>query len=282
MLLATALILLALGVALATWLLVRHGVQAWTRYEGRIQQETRRTLDDTFLFLDPAQLWPAAWLLGVGAILLAFWLGGRWWAVLPVLAVLPAVPPLVLRQLRRRREARFDAQLPDLVQALAGALRAGAGVQPALQHIVMQSLPPLSQEFSLLLREQRMGLGFSEALAQLRLRMPTEACGLVVSALEVAARTGGSLADTLEGIAQTLRARQHWMGRVRALTAQGRLQSHIMAGLPMVLLVVLSRLEPEAMALLWSTGPGGLVLLAILALEVLGLIWIRRVAAIEV
>jgi tight adherence protein B len=105
---------------------------------------------------------------------------------------------------------------------------------------------------------------------------------LVVSALSIAAQTGGSLADTLEGIAQTLRARQHWLGRVRALTAQGRMQSHIMAGLPILLLLVLSRLEPEAMDRLWSTALGWAVLLLIFVLECLGTVWIRRVVAVEV
>jgi tight adherence protein B len=79
-----------------------------------------------------------------------------------------------------------------------------------------------------------------------------------------------------------LRARQHWLGRVEALTAQGRMQSRIMAGLPAVLALVLSRLEPEAMALLWQTWYGWIVLAAILLLEGLGIFWIRRVAAIEV
>jgi tight adherence protein B len=147
---------------------------------------------------------------------------------------------------------------------------------------VTQALPPLSQEFGLMLREQRLGLGFQDALQKLRERMPTESCGLVVSALSIAAQTGGSLADTLEGIAQTLRARQHWLGRVRALTAQGRMQSHIMAGLPILLLLVLSRLEPEAMDRLWSTALGWAVLLLIFVLECLGTVWIRRVVAVEV
>src|SRR6185312_17303522 len=138
------------------------------------------------------------------------------------------------------------------------------------------------QEFGLMLREQRLGLGFQDALQKLRERMPTESCGLVVSALSIAAQTGGSLADTLEGIAQTLRARQHWLGRVRALTAQGRMPSHIMAGLPILLLLVLSRLEPEAMDRLWSTALGWAVLLLIFVLECLGTVWIRRVIAVEV
>ncbi len=270
------------SVALAAWWLFGQADRAWTRYEERMRDETRRTLDASFLFLDMAQLRPAAAGLGLVLMLAVAWLAGRWWGVLPVLAGLLCAPPLVLRHVRLRRARRFDALLPDLVQALAGALRAGAGVQPALRHLVAQSGPPLSQEFGLMLREQRLGLGFQEALLQLRARMPTESCGLVVSALGIAARTGGSLADTLESIAQTLRARQHWLGRVEALTAQGRMQSRIMAGLPAALALVLVRLEPEAMALLWRTWYGWIVMAAILALEGLGILWIRRVAAVEV
>ncbi|MFC4299645.1 type II secretion system F family protein [Castellaniella hirudinis] len=280
----TILVFLALAgsVACAVWWLLVRAERAWTRYEDRLRDETRHTLDASFLFLDMAQLRPAVAALGLILMLAAAWLAGRWWGVLPVLAGLLCAPPLILRHVRRRRARRFDAQLPDLVQALAGALRAGAGVQPALQHLVAQSSPPLSQEFGLMLREQRLGLSFQDALLQLRARMPTESCGLVVSALGIAARTGGSLADTLESIAQTLRARQHWMGRVEALTAQGRMQSRIMAGLPVALALVLSRLEPEAMALLWQTWYGWIVLTAILVLEGLGILWIRRMVAIEV
>ncbi len=274
--------LLAGSVALAAWWLLGRAERAWTRYEDRVRDETRRTLDASFLFLDMAQLRPAAAGLALTLVLAVAWLAGRWWGVLAVLAGLLCAPPLILRHVRRRRARRFDAQLPDLLQALAGALRAGAGVQPALRHLVAQSGPPLSQEFGLLLREQRLGLGFQDALLQLRDRMPTESCSLVVSALGIAARTGGGLADTLESIARTLRARQHWLGRVEALTAQGRMQSRIMAGLPVALALVLSRLEPEAMALLWQTWYGWIVLMAILALEGVGLLWIRRMVAIEV
>ncbi len=282
MLILTVSLVLGASVALGVWLLLRRAARAWSQYEGHLQDETRRTLDASFLFLDLAQLRPVVWVVGAALLLLAAWTAGRWWGVLPALAGLLCAPALVLRHMRRRREQQFDAQLPELLLALAGALRAGAAVQPALRHIVAQSPAPLSQEFGLMLREQRLGLGFQQALQQLRRRMPTESCGLVVSALVIAAQTGGNLADTLEGIAQTLRARLHWLGRVRALTAQGRLQSHVMAGLPLFLLLVLSRLEPQAMALLWQTWYGWLVLAAVLLLEGLGIFWIRRVAAIDV
>ncbi len=267
--------------AAGAWLALNVLARRWHAYETRLKEDARVQLDEFFLFLDPAQLWGGLTVASLAAGMLLAGISGQWWLGLAAAALVLLAPRLVLRRFKARRVRRFDEQLPELVQALAGALRAGSGLQPALRHIVSRSPPPLSQEFGLLLREQRMGVGFQEALVQLRARMPTEACGLVVSALGVAAQSGGGLSDTLEGIAQTLRARHHWQGRVRALTAQGRLQSWIMAGLPLAMIVALHRLEPEAMALLWTTVPGWIVLAVILVLEAVGVMLIQRIMAID-
>jgi len=267
--------------AAGAWLALKVLIRGWHAYETRLKEDARVQLDEFFLFLDPAQLWGGLTVASLAAGMLLAGISGQWWLGLAAAALVLLAPRLVLRRLKARRVRRFDEQLPELVQALAGALRAGSGLQPALRHIVSRSSPPLSQEFGLLLREQRMGVGFQEALVQLRVRMPTEACGLVVSALGVAAQSGGGLSDTLEGIAQTLRARHHWQGRVRALTAQGRLQSWIMAGLPLAMIAALHRLEPEAMALLWTTVPGWIVLAAVLVLEAVGVMLIQRIMAID-
>lgn len=269
-------------VAGLSWFVLDRLIRAYREYELRLKDDARAQLDEFFLFLDPAQLWLAL-TLGCGlAAALMFWISGQWWLAAGVAAMGLLAPRMVLRRVRQQRCQRFDRQLPELLQALAGALRAGSGMQRALRHIVTQSAPPLSQEFGLLLREQRMGVSFSQALAHLYQRLPTQSCSLVVSALNIAAQSGGSLAETLEGIAQTLRARHHWMGRIQALTAQGRMQSWIMAGLPGLLLLVLYQLEPQTMSLLWSSTPGWVVLGLVLILEGVGIVLIRRIVAIDV
>lgn len=265
-----------------SWYAFDRLMRAYREYELRLKDEARIQLDEFFLFLDPAQLWLAL-TLGCGLVgVFVFWISGQWWLATGVAAMGLFAPRMALQRVRRQRSQRFDRQLPELLQALAGALRAGSGLQRALQHIVTQSAPPLSQEFGLLLREQRMGVSFSQALVHLHRRMPTQSCSLVVSALSIAAHSGGSLAETLEGIAQTLRARHHWMGRIQALTAQGRMQSWIMASLPGLLLAVLYQLEPHAMSQLWSSVPGWIVLGLVLVLEGAGIVLIRRIVAIDV
>src|SRR5690606_28683828 len=155
-------------------------------------------------------------------------------------------------------------------------------VTTALRHIVDHSEAPLAQEFGLMLREQRLGVSFDTALANLSGRVPSEASALVAAALRVAAHTGGNLAETLDGIARTLRERLQLQGKVRALTAQGRLQAWIMGGLPLLLMWVLDRMEPDAMAVLWHTPPGWAVLAVMAVLETAGVVLIRRIVDIDI
>src|SRR3546814_16451102 len=105
----------------------------------------------------------------------------------------------------------------------------------------------VSQGFGRRLGQQRRGIGCEQALVDLYRRMPFEGTGLVVSALTIAAQSGGNLAETLESIAATLRARLRLLSRVQALTSQGRMQAWIMAGLPPVLAIVLPYLDPDSM-----------------------------------
>src|SRR5690606_19653450 len=162
------------AVAILSWFFMNGFTKGYGRYRQAFQKEASDRLSEFFLFLDPRQLWGANIVLCVGVVLLAWLITGMASFALGTGIVALALPQWYVRHLKRRRAAAFEAQLPDLLMAMAGALRAGAGMQSALQQIVAHAPAPLSQEFSLLLREQRMGLSFEQALANLYGRMPTE------------------------------------------------------------------------------------------------------------
>ncbi len=272
----------AVLVALLAWWTQGWLAGAYRRYHSAFHKEAKARLSEFFLFVDPAQLWLANLAVCAVLMLLIYLLSGMAWLAAAAGGVSLIAPQCMMAHLRRVRLARFDQQLPDLLLSLAGALRAGSGIQSALRHIVMQAPSPLAQEFGLMLREQRMGVSFEQALAQLYQRMPTEGAGLVVSSLNIAVQSGGNLAETLERIATTLRARLHLLGRVRALTSQGRLQAWVMAGLPFFLALVLEQLDPESMALLWHTPMGWAVIGIVIGLESVGVMFIRRIVSIDV
>ncbi|TAL83191.1 MAG: pilus assembly protein [Candidimonas sp.] len=276
------LLCMAILAGVAAWLIQGWCKTAYRRYQWAFQREAKARLSEFFLFFDPAQLWFANLLFCAGLTLFIYMLSGVSLFAGGAGAVALLAPQFLIARWRRRRLARFDEQLPDLLAALAAALRAGSGMQAALRHIVLQAPAPLAQEFGLMLREQRMGVSFEQALASLYGRVPTEGTGLVVSSLKIAVQSGGNLAETLERIAGTLRARLHLLAKVDALTSQGRLQAWVMSCLPFALMLVLEYIDPDSMAYLWNTPAGWAVLSIVVSLELTGALFIRRIVGIDV
>lgn len=268
--------------AIVVWLVQRWLPLGVARYRSVFTHTAERRLGEFFLFLDPVSLWQANLIICAIVFIAVLVASGSPWLAFFASALVVVAPRWGLRYLRRRRQTRFDEQLPDVLLSLAGALQAGSSVQTALRHIVPQAPSPLSQEFGLVLREQRMGVSLEQALLNLQGRMPGEGSGLVVSSLNIAMHNGGNLAETLERIAVTMRARLQLRARISALTSQGRLQAWIMASLPLALALVLDRLDPVTMALLWHTPAGWSVLVVIAVLEFIGVVLIRRIVNIDV
>ncbi|HJV74256.1 MAG TPA: type II secretion system F family protein, partial [Noviherbaspirillum sp.] len=177
---------------------------------------------------------------------------------------------------------KFEEQLPDALMMLAGGLRAGVSLPTAIQQLVAESEPPLSQEFTLMMREQRLGVTLEDSLGHLARRIPTQTVILVVSAMRIANETGGSLAETLERTSATIRSKFQIEGKIDALTAQGKLQAWVVGSLPLGLMAVLNKMEPVAMGMLWHTPVGWATLGVIAFLEIMGIWLIRRIIAIDV
>ena len=273
---------LGLTAALLCWVLIALGSRLLNGYRTRFTEQARFSLHELHLFFDPTLLFLSnlalvavaaivIWLLSDLALL---GLGGG-------LLIAPA-PRFVFALLRRRRLARIEQQLPDALQVIAGGLRAGVALTLTLQQLVREGRAPIAQEFELLLRDQRLGRSLDEALDKLARRLPLPSVTLVVSAMRIANETGGSLAETLERSAITIRSQLAMEDKIRALTAQGKLQALIVGLMPPALMLVLQHMEPEAMALMWSTTMGWSTLAAIAALEFFGVLLIRRIVRIDV
>ncbi|SSW65880.1 hypothetical protein AVE30378_01814 [Achromobacter veterisilvae] len=278
---------LAAGGAMVCAVVLAWRAQGWfapalRRYREVYTQEAGLRLSEVFLFIDPAQLWAGAVACAALAAALAFSLTGSGVAAALGAVLASRVPRGLVDALRRRRARRFEQQLPMALLMLASALRAGVALATGLRHVVEQSGAPLAQEFGLMLREQRMGVPWDTALGNLHGRMPADSTSLVVAAMRIAAQTGGNLAEALESIAHTLRARLQLQAKLLALTSQGRLQAWVVGALPVALLAVLDRLEPEIMGLLWRTPMGWSVLAVVAVLEIAGVLLIRRIIRIDI
>lgn len=275
-------IIAAMSAALLAWFVIDVGTVTLARYRENFTRQAGFQAREFFLFIDPSRLF----IFNLGVILLggmsAWLLTGSLLLVLPVVAVLALLPRFLYAAMRRRRLQHFEQQLPDALMMLCGGLRAGVGFSSAIQQLVTEAQAPLVQEFSLVLREQRLGVTLEQSLANLARRMPTQSTVLVVSAMRIASETGGGLAETLERAAQTIRSRLQMEGKIGALTSQGKLQAWVVGLLPLVLMMVLDHMEPEAMGLMWHSRLGWATLGVIALLECMGIYVIRKIVAIDV
>lgn len=133
-----------------------------------------------------------------------------------------------------------------------------------------------------MLREHRLGLPLDRALQGLAMRTASRDFHLLVATLGIARDLGSGLAEALERFASTVRRRIALEDRIRALTAQGRMQGWIMGALPIMLAFVLTLMEPATMGTLFSEPVGWAVCAAVVVLEFVGFVLIRRIVNIEV
>ncbi len=276
------LLIIAVTIALLVWALVDIGTRLLQAWRERFTRETGFHLRELFLFVDPARLYVLNLALTLLGAITAWMLSGSVLVALAAAVVLALSPSLVFRWLHARRIAQIEQQLPDALQMLAGTARAGLSLPAALRQVSTELAPPLQQELLLVQHEQRLGVSLDDALENLARRIPAQPVRLMVSAMRIANETGGGLAETLERTANTLRSQHAMELKIRALTAQGKLQAWVVGLLPVFLLWVLHRMEPEAMSQLWTSALGWGVLAAVIVMEFIGVLLIRRIVAIDI
>ncbi len=254
----------------------------YLRYRERFDRTVGAELRAAFLFTSVARLFVVNLVAVVVGVIAIIWSTGQ---VLPAVAfalAVSVVPRVSLRWLRRRRLLAFREQMPELLSLLAVSLKAGASLNSALADLADQMPSPARQEITMVLREQRMGRPLDSALASLESRMPVEETMLLVSALRLGMRAGGSMASTLQTLSSATRRRLLLEAKVRALTAQGRMQAWVMGLLPFAVLAALLVMQPELTDLYFHTAPGIVLLAVVCFLQVVGAWVIARMVAVEI
>ena len=251
-------------------------------YRENFTTSASTNMADMFMFVDPQQLFRFNLIALVVAPALVWLLLGDPVSTIGVAVLILVMPAFFYRSMRRKRLARIEAQLPDALAMVSGALRAGASLSIALDNLVNEQSPPISQEFAILTQEQRLGVEFDVSLANMEKRIPMQDFRMLTTALRINREVGGNLAETMESLAETLRRKSTMEGKIRSLTAQGKLQGIVMTGLPVLLGALLNFLEPAAMSKLWTTAVGWTVLVIIIFMETLGYLMIKKITSIDV
>ena len=191
-------------------------------------------------------------------------------------------PLLYVLYKRSEKFAAFEAKLPEALDLMVRALRAGHGLMAAIEMVAKELPDPIGGEFRKCFEEQNFGLEFREAMLNLAERVPTHDIRLFVTAVLIQKESGGNLAEILEKVAYVMRERFRLRRQVRVHTAQGRLTGWILGTLPVVVGVALYIIDPAHMSKLWQHPLGLKLMYAATAMTLLGGLIIRKIIRIRI
>jgi tight adherence protein B len=209
--------------------------------------------------------------------------GGLSMMLAPLVAVFFAFMPVVwLLMRRKRRLKKFAAQLPQALELIARALRAGHSLAAGFSLVSQEMSEPIGVEFLRTFEEQNLGKPMEQALEDMTKRVPNLDLKFFATAIILQRQTGGDLAEILDKIGHLIRERFQIWGQVQALTGEGRLSGVVLLALPPVLFAVVYRMNPDYLMLLFTDDLGKKMLVGGIVSQLLGAIAIRKIVSIRV
>jgi tight adherence protein B len=196
--------------------------------------------------------------------------------------VFMSLPFLWLWNKRRTRLKKFAAQLPDALELVARALRAGHSLGAGM-HVVAEEMPaPIADEFGRVFEETNLGISIEEAMKSMCDRVPNLDLRFFVTSVSIQRQTGGDLAEILDKIGYVVRERFRILGQVKALTGEGRLSGVVLIALPFALFAFMLNIKPDYVETLWTTDLGKKMSVFAIIAQILGALVIRKIVNIKV
>lgn len=244
-----------------------------------------------FLFIEISQD-RLTWMLlassiGVGFffLLLIGFLGS--WIVGAIMGFIMAfigfkAPRWLVDFLVERRIKAYSLQMVDALQLLSNGIRAGLSVPQAIGMIVEEMPTPISQEFNILLQQNRIGMPLEECFENLAKRVPLEDNDMFVSSVNILRETGGNLAETFDTIVDVIRERVRLQQKVDTFTAQGMFQGMTIGAMPYLLGLVYFMQDPNSMTPLFTTPIGLIMLFLAVGFDLAGIYVIMKIVKIKI
>jgi tight adherence protein B len=217
--------------------------------------------------------------VGVAAIVLT----GLPVAFAPLAGItLAAIPFASAYFLRNRRKKQFGRQLPEALELVARALRAGHSLASGFHLVASEMADPIASEFGRCYEEQNLGIPMDEALDSLASRVPNLDLRFFATAVILQRQTGGDLAEILDKIGHLIRERFKIWGQVQALTGEGRLSGIVLLALPPALFVVMLKMNYDYVMLLFQDPLGKKMLMFAIVMQLIGAVVIKKIVNIKV
>jgi len=205
-------------------------------------------------------------------------------AVLAVLAAALLVPGLALQAGRRRiarRMAMAEEQFPAVIGTIVRTLKSGLTLRDAMQLVASEGPEPLRSEFARVLTDEAIGLTLPDACQRMAARLPFDAAEFFALIVAIQTETGGSIVTALENLAETTQARAALAEKIAVSGQEARASAIIIGSLPPLVLGALHVLQPGFVAVLFTTLPGQVALVAAALLVLVGSVVMREMARFD-
>ncbi len=281
-----------LSVTFSTYIIVDFIVMVSQRYRENYVRENKDEYDDFFIQLPAGKILEISFLISFLLSLFAaaflyfatnkFSLFGTVVVMLVVgLASFP-VPRVVLKMLRQKRLFKFNMQLEDALSSMSSSLKAGFSINQAVDEVAKTNIKPISIEFRQLMQEIRLGVSMDVALYEMCNRLKSSDFELVATAITTARQTGGELTSIFDRLANMIRERNRINNKLRAMTSMGTMQAYIIGFMPLVLLLVISKIAPAMAGFFFQTFIGIILLILCVILVIIGFLWIKKILTIDI
>jgi tight adherence protein B len=274
-------IVLFAAVSLTCWSVASLIASAVTRYEQVYVEQASRTMTGMFLFMDPRRLFYLNLAVMLIVMLIALVLSQNPLVILASGAAGFWLPKLWLYGMRKRRLAKFEEQIVDTLAVMSSALRSGMSIIQAIELVEKEQDPPTCQEFGLVLREYKVGVHLEEALENLAARMTSDDLNLIVNAMNIVLDSGGKLTEMLDTLADVIRKRRKLEGKLKSLTAQGKLQALVVTLLPLGIGYMMYLMDPSMMMRMITDTIGNILFGIMFTLQIFGFLMIRKITSLE-
>lgn len=200
-----------------------------------------------------------------------------------IMAVFAMLVPLLLAlRMRSKRLNKFDEQLPEALDLLSRALRAGHAFPSGMQMVATEAADPIASEFQITFEEINYGVSVGDAMLNLATRVPSIDLRYFVISVLLQRETGGNLSELLDNLSNLIRERFKLLGKIRVLSAEGKLSAYILIGLPFVTAGMIFLVNPGFMSVLWTDPAGLSMVFAAVIMMILGAFWMWRIVKIRV
>jgi tight adherence protein B len=192
------------------------------------------------------------------------------------------LPILAVKTMFSRRLVKFDRQLVDALDLMANAIKSGLSFMQVVQVIEREMPSPVSEEFGMVLKENRVGINLSDALLNMTKRVPSEDLFMIINSVVTLSQQGGDLSEAFDTIAKTIRERQRVLEKIRTLAQAGVTQGFILSAMPIAMLGMQWIIQPHYVRLLFVTPLGLAMLGGMVVMITFGALWMKKILTIEV